>query len=258
MFLADLHIHSTFSDGKLTIPEIVDLYGSCGFGAIAITDHLREAGTLFGRAARYLEKTLTLSTFPLYQAILSSEAERAWKQYRMVLIPGVEFCKDSFFHHRAAHILAIGLTHFLPAKLSVVDLARNIRGLGALAVAAHPVSIRRLSHQTHYLWDQREELAAEFDAWEVASGPYLFTEVANTRLPKLANSNFHCLKHINSWKTAFECEKHPESILEAIRKQELKFKFYYREKGHDLMDWVDASTLGHGDRSSGIRDLVNY
>ena len=39
-FLGDLHMHSTFSDGKLTIPELVDLFGSRGFGVIAITDHL--------------------------------------------------------------------------------------------------------------------------------------------------------------------------------------------------------------------------
>ena len=40
MFICDFHIHSQYSDGQLTIPEIVDLYGKEGFGAIAITDHI--------------------------------------------------------------------------------------------------------------------------------------------------------------------------------------------------------------------------
>ena len=45
MFLADLHVHSNFSDGALSIPELVDLYGLQGFGAIAITDHICESNT---------------------------------------------------------------------------------------------------------------------------------------------------------------------------------------------------------------------
>jgi signal transduction histidine kinase len=38
--LADLHIHSTFSDGTIRIEEIIKIYGEAGFDAIAITDHL--------------------------------------------------------------------------------------------------------------------------------------------------------------------------------------------------------------------------
>jgi hypothetical protein len=66
MFLADLHVHSKFSDGSLSISELVDLYGERGFGAIAITDHLCEKNTFLGIAARYLDVTLNEKTFPLY------------------------------------------------------------------------------------------------------------------------------------------------------------------------------------------------
>ncbi len=38
--LADLHIHSTFSDGSVEIEKIVKTYGEAGFDVIAITDHL--------------------------------------------------------------------------------------------------------------------------------------------------------------------------------------------------------------------------
>lgn len=105
MFLADFHIHSTFSDGKLAIPEIVDLYGSLGFGAIAITDHLCENATLIGKASAYLRCTLTEASFPLYRELLKTEAERAWDQYRMVVIPGVELTKNSVSNHRSVQIL---------------------------------------------------------------------------------------------------------------------------------------------------------
>jgi len=107
MMLADFHMHSTFSDGKLTIPELVDLFGSQGFGAIAITDHLCEAESFIGKAARYIGHTLTPATFPLYSEILKSEATRAWKKYRMVVMPGMELSKNSISNSRSAHILAL-------------------------------------------------------------------------------------------------------------------------------------------------------
>ncbi len=63
MILADLHVHSTFSDGKLTIAELVDFYGTLGFGCIAITDHICEEKSFLGIAASYLDYTLTASTW---------------------------------------------------------------------------------------------------------------------------------------------------------------------------------------------------
>jgi hypothetical protein len=229
MILADLHVHSTFSDGKMTIPEIVDFYGLRGFGCIAITDHICEHLTFLGNAANYLNCTLTEATFPLYIEILKSERERAWDRYKMVLIPGYELSKNSWSNQRSAHILGLGITDYLSADGDVVELARNIRAQGGIAVAAHPVSTRKLEPQTYHLWNRREELKQEFDAWEVASGPYLFDEVKESRLPVLATSDLHHPKQINAWKTVFECERHPEAILDAIRKQQLDIKFYREE-----------------------------
>ena len=38
--LCELHAHTTWSDGALSIHELVDLYGRCGFDVLAITDHV--------------------------------------------------------------------------------------------------------------------------------------------------------------------------------------------------------------------------
>lgn len=253
MFLADLHMHSTFSDGKLAIPELVDLYGSRGFGCIAITDHLCEHETFLGKAATYLRKTLTPSTFPLYMAILESEAHRAWEQYKMVVIPGFELTKNSVSNHRSAHILGIGVSRYQSADGDAVELARAIRAQGALAIAAHPVSTRKVEKQTYHLWDRRKELASELDAWEVASGPYLFDEVMATRLPKIATSDLHAPAQITAWKTMFDCEKHPQAILDAIRRQQLSFHFWndsYRlsDNASDHQYWSRKCTsdFAHG------------
>lgn len=245
MFLADLHIHSTFSDGKMSIPQLVDFYGKRGFGAIAITDHLCESQSLLGRAANVLKRTLNEATFPIYTEILRSEAERAWDQYRMVIIPGYELTKNSVSNHRSAHLLALGVNRYMTADGDVLDLARGIRAQGALAIAAHPVSTRKTEKQTYHLWDRREELSKELDAWEVASGPYIFSEVQETRLPKVASSDLHVSWQITSWKTVFECERNPEAILDAIRKQELDFVFY-RDREEVTRDALDESHPAFG------------
>ena len=225
--MGDFHMHSTFSDGKLTIPELIDFYGAQGFGAIAITDHLCEEKTLIGRAAHYIGHTLTPATFPLYMAILKSEADRAWDQYGMVVIPGYELTKNTITNSRSAHILGLGVREFMWADRDVVELARDLRAQGALAIAAHPVSTRKLEKQTYHLWGRREELRTEFDAWEVASGPHLFDEVMRSGLPMIANSDLHRPRQMTSWKTIFSCERHPEAILDSIRRQEgLSFHFH--------------------------------
>lgn len=236
-FLADLHVHSSFSDGELSVSELVDLYGRGGFGAIAITDHLCDRQTPLGRAAGWLGRTLTETTFPVYRATLEVEAARAWRDYRLVLIPGFEATQNSVFNRRSAHVLALGVMEFLPPEgehRDIADLARLIRFKGGVAIAAHPVSTRKLERQTYHLWDRRQELGDAFDAWEVASGPHLFDEVLRSDLPKIASSDLHRPEQLRAWKTEFSCERSQAAIFEAIRRQEVAFKFY--DPGNGLSD----------------------
>ena len=37
--LCELHAHTTWSDGSLTLRELCDLYGRRGFDVLAVTDH---------------------------------------------------------------------------------------------------------------------------------------------------------------------------------------------------------------------------
>lgn len=231
MMLCDFHIHSTFSDGRLTIPQIVDMYGERGFGAIAITDHLCEERTLLGQTARFFERTLTRKTFPRYLEILAEEAERAWKQYRMVLIPGYEITKNSVVNMRSAHVVVLGAREFISADQDVHAMLKQIREAGALSIAAHPVHTRKVEPQTYYLWSRREELADKFDAWEVASGAVLFDEVHRSGLPMIANSDLHHPRQMSSWKTKLSCERHRGAIFQAIRNQELDFVFHSDPSG---------------------------
>lgn len=226
MFLGDFHIHTNKSDGKLSLQEVVDLYGARGFGAIAITDHLCESRTMLGQASRFLGCSLNEKNFSTYIAEIEEEAERAWYQYKMLVMPGFEVTLNTINNHRSAHILALGLKEYVNPNQDIVSICRDIKSKGALAIAAHPVSTRRFEKQTYHLWDRRHELAQEFDAWEVASGPHLFPEVLQSGLPMIANSDLHVSKQMTSWKNLLHCEKNPEAILQAIRTQDMQFHFY--------------------------------
>lgn len=244
MFLGDLHVHSTFSDGRHSIAELIDAYGSRGFGCIAITDHICETGTVIGKAAHLLNKTLTRSRFATYLEILRAEGERAWRQYRMVVLPGFELSQNSLRNSRSAHILGLGVSEYVEVRGDAVDQARAIRAQGALAVAAHPVATRKFEKQTLHLWSRREELAGELDAWEVASGPFMFNEVLHSGLPMVASSDLHALSQMSSWKTLFHCERHPEAILNAIRTQHLSFQFYQDASQFDRVRKTLVNSLG--------------
>jgi PHP family Zn ribbon phosphoesterase len=250
--LTDLHLHSNFSDGKLTVPEIVDLFGKRGFGAIAITDHLCESVTFLGRAASYLGHTLTPENFEVYQSVLREEGARAMRDYGMLVIPGFELTKNTILNHRSAHVLALGVTEWIDASLPIEEICDSIHAKGGLAIAAHPVSTRVLEKQTYALWNRREELAPYFDAWEVASGKKIFEEVYASGLPMIANSDMHRPEQIESWKTVIEAGDSPlsfEAIAHAIRTQDLGFEYF--NKG-DAYDHGTRSRIALGRRNSSV------
>ncbi|MCB0411372.1 MAG: hypothetical protein KDD22_02530 [Bdellovibrionales bacterium] len=218
------------SDGRLSLSQLIDLYGQRGFGAIAITDHLCEEQNWLGQAARLLHKTLTQKTFAQYLENISIEASRAWDEYRMIVIPGVEFTKNSTDPSQSAHFLALGISQWISPDQSVEAVLKEIKNQGAVSVAAHPVSTRQFEPQTFYLWDHRQDLHSLFDAWEVASGQFLFEEVRDSGLPLLANSDLHHPRQINAWKTRLNCERHPEAVLEAICDQDVDFVLFKERK----------------------------
>jgi hypothetical protein len=240
--LTDLHLHSNFSDGKLTVREIVDLFGKRGFGAIAITDHLCESATWLGRAATYLGHTLTPESFPIYQETLREEAARAEREYGMLVIPGFELTRNTVRNHRSAHVLALGVTEWIDASQPIEAICDEIHGLGGLAIAAHPVSTRVFEKQTYALWNRRKEFAPYFDAWEVASGKKIFEEVYASGLPMIANSDMHRPEQIESWKTLFHVESEEpgrplaitfSELAEGVRTQNLEFTYYQAGETYD-------------------------
>ena len=109
MLLGDFHIHTTWSDGRHSLPEVVDLFGRSGHDVIAITDHVVNSDSFLGKAAHRLRLSVTKEKWADYRAEIEREARRAWDTYRMLVLPGVELTRNGFTGGKSAHALALGL-----------------------------------------------------------------------------------------------------------------------------------------------------
>lgn len=219
--LLDLHIHSDFSDGKLSIAEIVDLYGSKGFSAIAITDHLADSQSLTGFVTHQLKLSLSASNMMQYLETIEREARRAREKYNMLLIPGVEITLNSWSRQKGAHIVFLNIDRFIDPNKSVEQLLKDNRDF--FSIAAHPLWEAAYEFKTTYLWDQRLTLSPLFDAWECATAQRFSKEVYNSGLPFVASSDFHSLGRFESWKTQTYLEDlNLENIYSQIRSQNVE------------------------------------
>jgi UDP-N-acetylglucosamine:LPS N-acetylglucosamine transferase len=227
--LCDFHIHSNYSDGRLTVPEVVDFYGTRGFDCICITDHWTDPRRLLGKLSRLTPFTLSYDQIGEYFEVIAREAQRARRRYGMLVLTGLEFNKDGPTSKSSAHLLGLDLKEPISSRLDLLCTIEQIHQQGALAVASHPhVMKSEWTKDTLYLWEHQDEFAPVIDAWEIANRNNLFAPVSLKRLPFLANSDFHKPKHIYSWKTVLYCQKEPEAIKECIRQNERVSLMLYR------------------------------
>jgi len=230
--LCDFHIHTNYSDGQLSVPEVVDFFGTRGFDCICITDHWADPRRLIGKLARLTPFTLSYDQVEEYFEVIAREAKRAWRRFGMLVLTGLEFNKDGPTKKSSAHLLGIDLKNPISPRLDLMETITYIHAQGGLAVAAHPHLMKsEWAKDTLYLWDHQDEFAPVIDAWEIANRNNLFTPVSLRRLPFLANSDFHKPKHIYSWKTLLNCEKDADAIKECIRRNEhLSITLYRGER----------------------------
>ena len=99
MLKADLHIHSSCSDGKLSAAEIIELANEKGLNAISVTDHDNIEGS---------------------QAMLEFNGK-----YGIEVIPGIELSAD--YHGKELHLLGYFLDFKNPALIEHLKLIKNLR-----------------------------------------------------------------------------------------------------------------------------------
>lgn len=223
--LCDFHVHTTWSDGRLTIAEVIDLYGSTGkFDVIAITDHILMQRDMLAKAGRIA--TLGRRAYGVreadFQAYLDEvhrQAERAERQYGMLVVPGAEITQNRLRGKWNSHIIALGIREYVSADQRADEILRHIRRQGAMSIACHPHhrTTRRIEISTCYLWDHREELADLVDVWEAANRDDLFSVTSLKHYPYVASSDFHKPKHLYSWKTLLKAERNWPAVRDALR-----------------------------------------
>ncbi len=216
--LCDFHIHTNMSDGKLSLKEVVDLYGKHGVDVISITDHIFDTYTISERLKNKEPiNSIRKEEFQDYLKNLWKEQQRAWKEYNMLLIPGVEITNNKDYYH----ILAIDIKEYIDPLLPVEEILKLIKEQNGVSIAAHPDRKKEeKEHRSWYLWVNQDKLSSLFDAWEVANRDDLFNSIGMKKFNYIANSDFHEPRHLYSWKTLIKTEKNVEAIKEAILKNE--------------------------------------
>jgi 3',5'-nucleoside bisphosphate phosphatase len=218
MLLSDLHIHTRYSDGSVGLRRTVDLFGQSGFDVISITDHVVNGDQLFGKLANGLRFSLTEDRFKGYMTHVKEEAKRAWDQYGMLVIPGVEITKNSFSSNNAAHFLLVDIKEFIPASWDYEKIFLEAKKQDTLIIACHPHQTSEKSFiDTLFLWNNRDKYAKYIDAWEVANRDDVFNVVSLKKYPYIAGSDFHKVRHLYSWKSLLNCKKDVESVKQCVR-----------------------------------------
>jgi hypothetical protein len=178
MMMCDLHIHSNYSDGVLSVPELIDFYGRLGFDCICITDHLADPGRLMGKLARLTNFTLNPNQLEEYFDVIGRERKRAWRRYNMLVLTGIEFNKDGLTKKSSAHLLGIDLQEPINPALEITDTIHEIHLQCGLAVASHPHIMKsEWGKNTLYLWENQDVYAPLIDAWEIANRNNIFTPI---------------------------------------------------------------------------------
>ena len=138
--LCELHAHTRWSDGELTVAELVDLHGRSGFDVLCVTDHVVRSDDpwRFEEGLRF--SAIEEATFPLYLAEIEREAARAWRTYGLLVVPGLELTFNDTEPVMAAHAVAVGLREFVSVDDGIAQAMRSAAEAGAAIIAAHPNS----------------------------------------------------------------------------------------------------------------------
>jgi predicted metal-dependent phosphoesterase TrpH len=206
--LCELHAHTTWSDGSLTIRELCDLYGRRGFDVLAVTDH-----------APREPRQVHAGNFAAYLREVEAEARRARELYGLLVIPGLELTYDDPDPLLAAHVVAVGVREFIGLDDGLEIALASARAHGAALIAAHPYAPEHLAGATRTTaaFGAHPELAPLVDRFELFNRHTLFGWVAAAGLPAVASGDFHRLEHLSTWKTLLPCVKDEAAVVGYLR-----------------------------------------
>jgi predicted metal-dependent phosphoesterase TrpH len=215
--LAELHSHTTWSDGDLSLRELVELYGSAGFDVLCVSDHAyREDDPVITPSARGVRPDM----YGEYLAEIESEAARALERYGLLVIPGLELSYNDIDPRRSAHAVAVGLREHVSLANGLAAALQGADAAGAALIGAHPddaVDATSRSHATLGFAADPDGLGALVHRFELFNRSQLFPWVAAAGRAGVASGDFHRVEHLGGWKTLIPCARREDAILAYLR-----------------------------------------
>jgi len=198
---ADLHMHTTTSDGLVSPQNLVEKYLEAGVDVIAVTDHDLVSGGY--KARDYVKR----------------------KGIKLEVIIGTEVSSKD------GHIIALGIEKPLPKFKSAEETITGIHAQGGLAVAAHPMNFLTASLKRKRIEEicEHNDEQIYFDAIETASSYPFFDWMEKkvkdlnevVQLPELGSSDAHYPWEMATSYTEFEGDTFAD-LKEAIRQKKTK------------------------------------
>jgi hypothetical protein len=216
MLLCELHAHTTWSDGELSLSELVDLHGRAGLDVLCVTDHVRRSDDPWRAATSCLDEAV----FAEYVAAVDREAERARALYGMLVVPGLELTHDHPDPDLSAHAVAVGLREFVSPDLGLVGSLLVAHEAGAAIIAAHPHAREGVSARprpTRRFWREWDTLAPLVHRVELMNGGDLYGWVVGTETPLVASGDVHRPEDLSSWKTLLPCARDEQELVAHLR-----------------------------------------
>lgn len=217
--LCELHAHTTWSDGDLSLSALVDLYGQAGFDVLCVTDHVIRHDDPYLDWASAGDGMVTAANHARYLAAIVEETERARDRYQMLLIPGIELTYNDLDPNAAAHAVAVGCRDYVTLDDGIEIAMLRARRSGCAIIAAHPHTGdggHRGSGTRRFAKDW-QELSAIVDRYELFNRRELFGWVAEAGLPGVASGDFHRPGDLSGWKTLIPCQSDERSVVDYLR-----------------------------------------
>ena len=181
----DLHTHTNNSnDGLHDLKTMIKKAKKVGLKAIAITDH---------------NKLLSFK-----------KAKDLSKQFKILVIPGIEIGKMRFLNH----ILALNIQK-IPIYNNIIDILDFIFDNGGISIAPHPFSKIGFHDYSSY----------KFNAVEAKNGINWLCNIRYKRqrkIPEVASSDAHASYMLGYTWTEIESAETVEQVLENVRKGQCK------------------------------------
>jgi predicted metal-dependent phosphoesterase TrpH len=217
--LVELHSHTTWSDGRLTVRELVDVVGSRGFDVLCVTDHVVRGDDPWLDETQRREQGVGRAQYAAYAAELEREAERARSLYDLLVIPGLELTYNDRDPAVAAHAVAVGLHDFVPVDDGLDGAIETAAEAGAAIVAAHPYDGERApcASRLTQRWSRDAGVRRLAHRFELFNRLQLFGWVAEAGLPAVACGDVHVAEHVGGWKTLLPCAKDEASVVGYLR-----------------------------------------